>query len=152
MTKNSLKIRLLIIVLFTLFVYNAFSAEPTPQVLNLIYRVALKHNLDAQNFVSIAYIESKFDPNAIRVNKNQTIDYGMFQINSVHWTTTCLGLDIFQLQGNAECAARILSSFKHFEIDDPHWIGRYHSKTPSLKKKYFKLVENAKVHLNKVDK
>lgn len=88
----------------------------------------------------IAYIESKYNNTATRINKNSTIDYGAFQINSVHWNKTCIMYNIKRMKGNALCAAKILMMASKYKSKDRYWIGRYHSKTPKLKVKYAKLV------------
>ncbi len=110
---------------------------PTIETLKLIARVAHAHGIDSQDLIAIAAIESRFDSNARRVNTNGTVDIGMFQVNSVQWDTKCKGLDVFSLEGNAECAARILEGHKRHAASDPAWIARYHSKTPSKKLAYF---------------
>lgn len=109
---------------------------PSAKTLKVIYQAAKRYDVDAQALIKIAYLESSFKADARRVNVNGTVDFGMFQVNSVHWTTTCKGLDVFSLKGNASCAAKLLSlAAKHADVD-PHWTGRYHSKTPTLKAAY----------------
>lgn len=109
---------------------------PTAKTLKVIYQAAKRYDVDAQDLVKIAYAESSFRETARRVNDNGTIDFGMFQVNSVHWTTTCRELDVFTLKGNANCAAKLLGLAKKHAERDPNWIGRYHSKTPSKKSAY----------------
>lgn len=130
--------------LFIILSISAYSAEPkiSPTTIKIIYEAARKNKIDAQLLIRIAYTESRFKESAIRVNKNGTIDYGMFQINSVHWSTMCKELDITTLKGNTACAAKLISLIKSKHGNDPHWIGRYHSKTPSKKLKYFKLLKD----------
>lgn len=109
---------------------------PKARVLKVIYKAAKRFNLDAQALIKIAYLESSFREDATRVNPNGTVDYGMFQVNSVHWTTTCKDYNVFTTYGNTYCAAKLLWLASKHSSHDPHWTGRYHSKTPSLKAAY----------------
>lgn len=143
------RMKQVLIILVMLNSSIAIADKPTTKVLNLIYKAAAKHNLDAQDLIRIAYLESSFKVDAIRVNKNKTVDFGLFQINSVHWSTTCKGLDIFKVDGNINCAAKLLKMHKKHETTDMHWIGRYHSKTPSLKVKYANKVNGIKIAIPK---
>jgi len=116
--------------------------------LQVIYEVAHQYNIDAQDLLQIALTESSFNQRAKRVNKNGTVDWGMFQINSVHWTTTCRHFDIRTLRGNAQCAATIIASLQaRHGAKDPNWIGRYHSATPSRKRAYVKRLGGAETLL-----
>jgi hypothetical protein len=109
---------------------------PSEKTLKVIYNAAKKFDVDANDLLKIAFVESSFREHARRVNSNGTIDLGMFQINSIHWSTTCKSFDVFTLKGNAACAAKLLkAAAKHAEKDED-WKGRYHSKTPSLKSAY----------------
>lgn len=121
--------------------------KPTAETLKVIYSASKKYDVDAQDLIKIAWTESKFKKDAVRTNKNGTIDFGMFQINSVHWTTTCKDLDIFKLKGNAECAARLVKDAKKHSDSDSNWLGRYHSKTPSLKASYAQKLNETPTHL-----
>lgn len=118
---------------------------PPITVLKVIYKAAKRFDVDSQDLIKIAFLESSFRANAKRVNRNGTIDVGMFQVNSVHWNTTCRAFDVFTLKGNAECAAKLLMLAKRGSETDPHWIGRYHSKTPSRKIKYSSKVASLEV-------
>lgn len=121
--------------------YGRDKAKPSFETAKLIYRVAKRYNINAQDLVNIAYTESRFNNNSIRYNKNGTIDVGMFQINSVHWTTTCSKLNIYKLEDNAACAAIIISKLKaKHSIRDKQWLGRYHSATKSKKLHYLVLL------------
>ena len=119
---------------------QAMAKTPSIKVLALIRKVAHKHHLDTQSLLAIASVESNFDQGARRLNKNHTVDVGMFQVNSVHWDTTCKGLDVLKLRGNLECAARIIEGHQGHAASDKAWLGRYHSKTPSKKLAYYKLL------------
>lgn len=45
---------------------------------------ALEERIDPITMLKVAWCESRFKINAININKNKTIDIGVFQINSVH--------------------------------------------------------------------
>jgi len=109
--------------------------------LQVILEVSKEFKLQPDKLLRIAYVESRFNHNAIRQNKNGTIDVGMMQINSVHWTTTCKAFDILKLKGNVQCAAKLLSMHKLKASTDMYWIGRYSSKTPSIKFKYYQKLQ-----------
>lgn len=109
---------------------------PSKATLKVIYAAAKRFDVDANDLLKIAFVESSFNPEARRVNGNGSVDFGMFQINSVHWSTTCKKFDVMTLKGNALCAAKLLKAVsKHAETDE-NWLGRYHSKTPSRKAAY----------------
>jgi len=103
-----IKLTLYMLLLLSLTAYLAIAKTPNQQQLKTIYSVAIKYKLDAQNLIKIGKVESNFKHDSVRVNKNGTIDIGMFQINSKHWSTTCVKFDVFTLKGNTECAAKIL--------------------------------------------
>lgn len=100
-----------------------------------------KYGIDAQALVKIGYVESRYNQAAIRVNKNHTVDIGMFQVNSVHWSKECKGIDVTTLQGNADCAAKIIAGHAKHAKTDSAWLGRYHSKTISKKLFYSKQLD-----------
>lgn len=103
---------------------------------------AKTYNVSEEKLLRIAYVESHFNKRAVRINKNYTMDYGAFQINSIHWHTTCSEYNIFEFAGNVSCAAKLLSVHKKHKYKDTQWMARFHSKTPSKKQKYYnKLME-----------
>ena len=121
------------------FAYAACAADTAkPAMADIIAMVKAseKYGIDVQALVKIGYVESRYNQAAIRVNKNGTIDVGMFQVNSVHWSKECKGLDVTTLQGNADCAAKIIAGHAIHAAADKDWLGRYHSKTPSKKRGY----------------
>lgn len=102
-----------------------------------IYWAAKYHKVDARKLVRIAIIESGIDHKAYRVNKNGTEDKGMFQLNTVAIERYCPKVRAMNLYDNAQCAAKILASIKKNKSrEDPYWVGRYHSSTPSRKVNY----------------
>lgn len=72
----------------------------------------------------------------LQANKNGTKDAGPFQINSVHWNSTCKEYKVDTAHGGALCAAKILAGHYKHSRHDPEWYGLYHSKTPTLKHGY----------------
>lgn len=110
---------------------------PSVSTLKAIYKAAKRFGVDSNAMIKIAYVESSFKADARKINVNGSIDYGLFQINSVHWSTTCRSFDIFAISGNTLCAAKLLSLAKRHAVNDPTWLGRYHSKTPKHKIAYF---------------
>lgn len=129
-----------------LIVYNVGQAAmPSDEALKTVYVTAKEYDIDAQLLIRIAAVESHFRVNAKRLNTNGTVDVGMFQINSVHWTTTCKKFDVFTLKGNARCAATLVKQAMKYKDTDSQWVGRYHSKTPSKKRKYTKLLSQIDV-------
>lgn len=116
------------------------AAMPSDETLKTIYKTAKEYGIDAQLLIRIAAVESNFRANAKRLNANGTVDIGLFQINSIHWTTTCRKFDVFTLRGNARCAAILVKQAMKHKNTDVQWVGRYHSKTPSRKHRYVKLL------------
>lgn len=128
-------------ILFIFLNCNIAGAEPS--AIKLIQRTAAAHGLSADDMYRIAWVESRFKANAVRKNRNGTTDIGMFQINSVHWHSTCRHLAVDTPKGNVECAALLLKLHRKYAVTDSQWIGRYHSKTPSKKRTYIKLLQRA---------
>jgi hypothetical protein len=101
-----------------------------------IETAARLYGLDPKQMVAIADVESRMSVKALNVNTNGTRDVGMFQINTVVAEGECLEFNVFTVQGNALCAAKLLKGHKKHEYDDAQWIGRYHSKQPNEKALY----------------
>lgn len=105
---------------------------------------AVKYAVPVQVLRAIAAVESSNRHSGIiKHNKNGTVDYGIMQINSIHYNTTCKDLDVLKRRDNIMCGARILASHKRHSKTDPIWHARYHSKTPSKKSRYAKKLEKA---------
>lgn len=68
----------------TISFFNTAKAEPklSQEELSCIYMSAYSYNVNPLLLLAIAKTESGFNKYAINKNKNGTIDYGMFQINS----------------------------------------------------------------------
>jgi hypothetical protein len=115
-----------------------------------IEHASAKYSVCPETMRAVAFIESRHNIKVKpRFNTNNTYDVGVFQINTVHWDTTCKEFDIWTLQGNALCAAKILSKIEKYKYVDEYYLGRYHSKTPKLKINYAKKIKRAKVFLKK---
>ena len=104
-----------------------------------IKNAATVHRVPPNLLKAIMCVESSCGKrDVIRQNGNGTLDVGVFQINSIHWAGTCAGYDVLTPRGNALCAGKLLKKHMRHQGADPLWPARYHSKTPSLKKKYWK--------------
>jgi hypothetical protein len=121
--------------------------ETSDAVADAIVKASKAFDVDALHLTAIGIIESGLGKNAVtRKNKNGTHDKGVFQINTVNWPK-CKEFRIETLQGNAFCAAKLLSQI---EMRKPSDIGKYHSKTPSKKIAYFaKLTKVLKTNADK---
>ena len=86
---------------------------------------------------AISEVESHNNIDAIRVNTNNTVDLGKFQINSIHKVElTCLT--------DHYCSADwVVNKLEQhgYNIDRMNALGSYHSKTPSLKAIYIEKLE-----------
>lgn len=112
----------------------------------LIKKACKEYAVDYDLALRIAYVESRFDQKAFRRNKNDTIDVGMFQVNSIHHMRLCRGLDVYSLEGNTYCAIKILSGLKRrYKLVDNHWYGRYHSRTIVKKLAYVEKLRKVKL-------
>lgn len=61
----------------------------------------------------IAEKESNFDQMAVHKNRNKTVDYGLFQINSIHLELCNVTTDeLFNIQDNAKCALKVYKKQK----------------------------------------
>lgn len=49
---------------------------------DLIYNLCDNNNLSYELVLSVQYVESKFNTDAVNINKNNTRDFGLFQLNS----------------------------------------------------------------------
>ena len=111
---------------------NGFEASDA--VADAIAKAAHAYQVDAETLTAIGIIESGLGKySRTRKNRNGTHDFGVFQINTVN-VKFCAEFRLETLQGNAFCAAKILSQIKMVKPSD---IAKYHSKTPSKKNAYF---------------
>lgn len=133
------------IIVFALLVLMVVESEAkqvklTSEQIAIVKSIAARHEVSYKKLIRIAYVESKFNVKAVRHNRNYTMDYGIMQINSIHWTTTCNEYNVFEFEGNVSCGAKLLAMHKRYKAIDSNYVGRYHSKTPSLKLKYVELL------------
>lgn len=108
------------------------------------------YSMDPQKLVRIAIVESSINHRAINTNMNGTKDIGLFQINTVIVNTDCVEFNIYNIQGNALCAAKLLLHHKVYAKTDSDWIGRFHSKNPIKKAAYVRRLANIEQPLIKV--
>jgi len=114
----SLTIRFIIlfvatVLLFTLSGYRAEYVAHSEEwtVDNAITALSDRYNVNEADARSIIGCESEFKANAFHVNKDHSVDYGYWQINTFYHIKTAkkLGLDIFTPQGNLEYGFYLLS-------------------------------------------
>lgn len=118
-----------------------------PEVVEAIARASKAYDVDAMNLTAIGIIESGLGKyTTSKKNRNGSFDKGVFQINTVNWPK-CPEFKLDTLEGNAFCAAKLLSQIKPTNHYD---LAEYHSKTPSKKEAYFQKI--AKVFQANVDK
>lgn len=135
--------RVLIMGLYVACILLAMQRADASDLDRAILKAAKTYRVPPQVLRAIAHIESSSGRNSkLRKNRNHTYDAGPMQINSVHWGTTCRHLDVSTLDGNVSCGALILSGHYKYASRDRDWMGRYHSKTVSLKHKYATKVRN----------
>lgn len=113
------------------------SFKPSNRVVTAIVNAAETYQLDPVELASIAVLETgmgKF--NKSRLNKNGTIDKGIFQINTVN-AKTCIEYNLDSIEGSSLCAAKLLKSIKNRFKKDPKAVARYHSGTKKFKDIYY---------------
>jgi hypothetical protein len=119
---------------------NKNGLKPSNRIVNAILQASERYDINALELTAIGILESglgKYARN--RVNKNGTVDKGVFQINTVNYGA-CIEYNLTSIEGNAFCAAKILSSIKSEHSND--YLGRYHSKTNYRKLAYINRVNN----------
>lgn len=114
---------------------NGFS--PSEQVIKAIRNAALLYNVNGEDLMGIAILETGVGRySTVRNNKNGTQDIGVFQINSVN-LSYCKEFNLKDVAGNALCAAKLLHRIKRVHYKDTKAVARYHSNTPKYKELYF---------------
>lgn len=64
--------------------------------------------LHCREAIAIAKAESGMREGALNINTNNTVDVGLFQINSIHFTKQgCSLKEVSTLEGNVKCAKQI---------------------------------------------
>lgn len=98
------------------------------------------YNIPPLLLKNIATIESAGNPNAIRINDNGTKDYGLMQINSIHFhKLSAWGINernILNPQINIFAGSWLLSEHIKERGFNLQAIGNYHSKTQAYKDKW----------------
>lgn len=125
----------------------ALLAQPLDDFWRCVEEVQSQSGIPSQIIVAIKIVESGNSLNPpLRHNRNGTVDIGIMQTNSI-WLSelATYGIDEEKLKDNCtsiKVAAWTLS--KHWQKTGDLWeaVGRYHSKTPSLKKRYQKKVRS----------
>jgi soluble lytic murein transglycosylase-like protein len=86
---------------------------------------------------NIAKVESDLNPNCVNRNKNGTTDYGIMQINSVHFSQlAAYGINqnnIMNPKINILAGAILVKNLTDKRLLSYDSIGRYHSNTPYFK-------------------
>lgn len=63
---------------------------------------------DCKTALAVAKAESGLKENAYGVNRNGTIDIGVFQVNEVHWDKPgCSPKELFDAESNVDCAYKL---------------------------------------------
>ncbi|MDP3023354.1 MAG: lytic transglycosylase domain-containing protein [Sulfuricurvum sp.] len=100
------------------------------------------YNIPPMLIKSIAVIESGGNPNAIRINDNGTKDYGLMQINSIHFRMLSRwGIhegNILNPKINIYAGSWLLSQHIKERGFNLQAIGNYHSKTKVHKDKWLR--------------
>lgn len=100
------------------------------------------YNIPPLLLKKIATIESAGNPNAIRINDNGTKDYGLMQINSIHFKRlSAWGINernILNPQINIFAGSWLLSEHIKERGFNLQAIGNYHSKTQVYKERWLR--------------
>lgn len=100
------------------------------------------YNIPPLLLKNIATIESAGNPNAIRINDNGTKDYGLMQINSIHFKELHKwGINennILNPKINIYAGSWLLSEHIRERGFNLQAIGNYHSKTQVYKEKWLR--------------
>ena len=106
----------------------------SPLLKSYIIDASVEHSVEPSYLVAIGILESSLGTNIkTTINKNNTQDYGIFQINDVN-RAFCKNLDLQDIKQNAHCAAKIIARLKPKNLKD---LAKYHSKTLKHKEKYY---------------
>lgn len=101
-----------------------------------------RYNIPPLLLKNIAQIESSLNPNAIRLNHNGTKDYGLMQINSIHFRRLSQwGINennIMHPKINIFVGSWLLSEHIKERGFNLQAIGNYHSKTNVYKEQWLR--------------
>lgn len=110
-------------------VNNGF--EPNSKVVESISRASKAYNIPVDKMTAIAIVETGLGRyNKNNLNKNGTVDKGLFQINTVN-NEFCSEFNLQTNEGSAFCAAKLLNKLRKTHPNEYVYV--YHSKTPSKK-------------------
>ena len=115
------------------------------------------HKVDPWLLYSIAYVESRFNPNAVGKNKNGTKDLGMMQINDKVWLPKLAKIGISKDMLKDPCVSVYVGAWiLRQNIDEFGYtakaIGAYNSRTPVHNKNYARKVYDAYAKFTKIHK
>lgn len=131
--------------LFSLFFF--FFLTSSLHALNSLYdryfqEAGIHYNIPPLLLKNIANIESGGNPNVIRINNNGTKDYGLMQINTIHFRRlSAWGIcerNILDPKINIFAGSWLLSEHIKERGFNLQAIGNYHSKTQSYKERWLK--------------
>lgn len=128
------------------------SAHPTHEsIAQSVYFHAKEKGIDPNLVLAVLMTESTFNQGAV----SPTGDYGIGQINIKVWNKEFKRLKLKPLNSERVKADQDYAIKKTVEIlaivkkdSDPYWIGRYHSKTPSLKIGYYNKIRGQLVKMD----
>lgn len=115
------------------------------------------HGVDPWLLYSIAYTESRFNPNAVGKNKNGTYDLGMMQINDRVWLPKLNKMGITKKMLKDPCVSIYVGAWiLKQNINEFGYtakaIGAYNSRTPVHNQRYAKKVYEAYAKFTKIYK
>lgn len=120
-----------------LAVNNGFN--PSDRVIKSIINASKLYKINALELAAIGIVETGLGKYAMtRVNKNGTLDHGLFQINTVN-VERCIEFNLDSPEGSTLCAAKLLSQLRKQRND---YLGVYHSKTRQKKEQYMNKIHN----------
>ena len=129
--------------------------QPTSAFIYECTKIVSSH-FNVSPYVILAIIETEGGKvGTISKNKNNTADFGLMQINSIHLKDLKKRFDLtwqditYKPCLNITAGAWLLS--KKINETDNYWlgVGNYHSKTPSLRYKYLLKLQKNYTHILK---
>ncbi|WP_224558171.1 lytic transglycosylase domain-containing protein [Pectobacterium versatile] len=142
-------------IIFTLpFIFSTL-AKATTQPNDCITEAAMCFKINPLLIKAIIWQESGNRQHAITKNKNNTIDVGLMQINSIHFKElSSIGISEKTLRENS-CANVFSGTWILHKTIQRHgytWdgIGNYHSSTPHHHDKYIKKIISIIAHKNQI--
>jgi soluble lytic murein transglycosylase-like protein len=85
---------------------------PPETIAEIAKTVSDKTNVSQETITKIIYAESGYEINARHYNKNGSVDYSLFQINSCHWKEAKkMGLDLRNPYDNSKFAVYLIKIY-----------------------------------------